>query len=182
MYVADNQVGTVTSMHDSPVESRTRNPIENNVVDLEHFGQLFSLMTNLSRYVDTAAGAVLAGTTTEDAIRSFGQRSVSMYTSLRSDILESISDEQLRRAGELRMLNIDPDCNVVEAAVVIDQAHVWLETTIRHGAFKHRVDLISMQLGVEAAAVSVQLGEQREKALVFENRLNGSDKVPGTYL
>lgn len=85
-------------------------------------------------------------------------------------------------AGKM-LREVNDDADLLEVALVADQAHMWLETSIRHGAFEHRMKLISIQLGLEEAAASAQLSEQREKVAIFEKRSNGTkDHSGGTYV
>jgi len=156
--------------------------ISQKVSDIEGFGQAFNMMMNLSKYLDTAANAVLGGTLTKDEAKLFVGRACSIYTELRGEILDLITDPQIQSECATKLRKLEGVDDVLEAALVVDQSHCWLETSIRHGAFSHRMKLLDLQLGLEEAAANAQLSEQREKVELFEKRSAGSKSIGGTYV
>ena len=153
------------------------------VSDIETFGQAFNLLMNLSKYLDMAANSVMAGTLDIKSGEAFVRRAVDVYTDLRSTILDLIVDDNWATAGMAMLRPMEEVADILEAALVADQSHTWLETSIRRGAFEHRVKLLDMQLGLEQAAASAQLGEQLEKAQVFEKRhASNKNGGGGTYV
>jgi hypothetical protein len=151
-------------------------PISEKISNIEAFGQTLNLLMNLSRYLDIAANSVMAGTLNEKDRERFSKRAGQIYSELRTDILEMIQDDAYLKEGERMLRALEEESDLLEMALVVDQAHGWLETSIRHGAFGHRMKLLNIQLGLEEAAANAQLGEQREKAQVFEDRLSGKGK------
>jgi len=162
--------------------SISQQSISQKVSDIEAFGQAFNMMMNLSKYLDTAANSVLGGTLEITATAPFVRRAASIYAELRGTILGLILDEDIRSNGETMLRKLEGDVDVLEAALILDQSHCWLETSVRHGAFSHRVKLLDLQLGLEEAAANAQLSEQREKAELFEKRGTGGKNVGGTYV
>jgi len=162
--------------------SISQQSISQKVSDIEAFGQAFNMMMNLSKYLDTAANSVLSGnlemTTTGPLVR----RAASIYDDLRDTILGLILDDDIRRNGERMLRKLEGEADVLEAALILDQSHCWLETSVRHGAFSHRVKLLDLQLGLEEAAANAQLSEQREKAELFEKRGTSGKSLGGTYV
>lgn len=169
--------GTLEGMEHT--ENFPTETLADKVADVEAFGQAFSLLTNLSKYLDMAANAVLAGTLDREQGAAFVRRAGEVYADLREEILNLIEDGDWRVAGGARMRPLEGVEDLLEAALVVDQSHIWLETSIRRGAFTHRVKLLGLQLGLEEAAANAQLGEQREKAQTFEKRHNQPKEVGG---
>lgn len=171
------QMDTTSDTHNEAVSSMLEK-----ISNPEAFGQVVSLLTNLSRYLDMVANAVLSGNAS-NSVAPFTNRAVSIYEELRAKLIGFIVDDDLRTSAAAMLRTMDGVVDPIEAALVADQAQLWVETTLRYGAFSHKMNLISMQIGLEEAAVSAQLHEQREKALTFEHRINGGNsKVPGTYI
>lgn len=167
---------------DTDTSNETINSMIGKISDPEAFGQVVSLMTNLSRYLDMVANAVLSGNAAP-SVDAFTTRAVSIYEELRGRLIGFIIDEDLKAQAKEMLRSMANTTDPIEAALVADQAQLWVETTLRYGAFSHRMNLMSMQIGLETAAVSAQLHEQREKAMTFEHRMNGGQpKTPGTYL
>lgn len=156
--------------------------ISHKVSDIESFGQAFNMMLNLSKYLDTAANAVLGGTLDKDDTKFFVERARSIYTELRGEILDLITDQQIRSECSTKLRELEGVGDILEAALVVDQSHCWLETSLRHGAFSHRMKLLDLQLGLEEAAANAQLSEQREKVELFEKRSSGTKSAGGTYV
>jgi hypothetical protein len=167
---------------DEPKTTRSGS-LTDSVSDLETFGQAVNLLMNLSKYLDMAANSVMAGTLDVKSGEAFVRRAVDVYTDLRSTILDLIVDDIWATAGMTMLRPMEEVADILEAALVADQSHTWLETSIRRGAFEHRVKLLDMQLGLEQAAASAQLGEQLEKAQVFEKRhASNKNSGGGTYV
>jgi hypothetical protein len=152
------------------------------IIDLETFGQSHHLLMNLSRYLDNAAAAVLAGSVAPASVAAFVRRAVALYGDLRERILALAGDGDFAARCSEMLRPLDGVEDPIEAALIADQAHTFLETALRDGAFTHRMQMLSLQLGLETAAASAQLGEQREKAQVFEHRLAEPKGSTGTYL
>jgi hypothetical protein len=162
------------------IESTPPNAIEDKVVDIETFGQCYGLMLNLSRYLDNVAGGVLAGSIEIDAAAPFVKRAAGIYEDLRQQLVAQITDDELAAAASEMLRPLDADETVLEAALVVDQSQSWIDSTLKHGSFSHRIKLLGLQFGLEAAATTAQLGEQREKAESFQGRLTTG--APGLYV
>jgi len=156
--------------------------ISHKVSDIEAFGQTLNLLMNLSKYLDTVANSVLGGTLSIDATKAFVSRVGMIYAELRAKILELTTDEDARAEGEAMLRPLHAEMDVLEVALVVDQSHCWLETSIRRGAFSHRVKLLGLQLGLEEAAANAQLSEQREKMELFEKRGADHKNSNGAYV
>lgn len=156
--------------------------ISHKVSDIEAFGQTFNMLMNLSKYLDTAANSVLGGNLDMSETKALVSRAGMIYAELRGTILELITDEGTKAQTGAMLRPLLTDMDVLEAALVVDQSHCWLETSIRRGAFSHRVKLLDLQLGLEEAAASAQLGEQREKAELFEKRSGDHKNGNGAYV
>lgn len=165
-------------------QDATTGSLTEHVKDLEAFGQAFSLLMNLSKYLDMAGNSVMAGTLRPEDGRAFAQRAGSIYAELRGELLGLINDGTWSEVGHRMLRPLQGEVDLLEAALVVDQSHMWLETSIRRGAFQHRVKLLNLQLGLEEAAANAQLGEQLEKAQVFEKRNGAGSKNlgGGTYV
>lgn len=158
-------------------------PLFEQVSDIERLGQVHTLLTGLSKYLDTAASATFGGTLDGKAAEAFTARSILIYRELRSEILDLIMEGPAREQAATMLRDVGDAADLLEVALIADQAHMWLESGIRHGTFEHRIRLISVQLGLEEAAANAQLSEQRERAAIFEKRSNKpKDNTGGTYM
>jgi hypothetical protein len=155
---------------------------EDMVSNIEEFGQAYTLMVNLSRYLDMVSSSVMAGNISDSGVLPFVRKAREVYGELRTMILTEISDDQLRGRAERMFRGLDGVENVLEAALIVDQAQAWLESELKHGAFTHRMNMMSLQLGLETAATNAQLGEQLEKAKVFESRTDRGGMHTGNYV
>lgn len=156
--------------------------ISHKVSDIEAFGQTFNMLMNLSKYLDTAANSVLGGNLGMEETKALVSRAGMIYAELRDTILELITDDGTKAQSAAMLRPLHAEMDVLEAALVVDQSHCWLETSIRRGAFSHRVKLLDLQLGLEEAAANAQLSEQREKVEFFEKRGNDHKNSNGAYV
>jgi hypothetical protein len=156
--------------------------ISHKVSDIEAFGQTLSMLMHLSKYLDTAANSVLGGNLVMTETKALVARAGTIYTELRGTILELITDKDTKAQSTAMLRPLHAEMDVLEAALVVDQSHCWLETSIRRGTFSHRVKILDLQLGLEEAAANAQLSEQRGKVEFFEKRGNDHKNGNGAYV
>lgn len=141
------------------------------VADLRVFGAATTMLGNLSRYVDNAATAMLAGDITPAELAGYLQHVKAVYASLREKVIAALCDDA-RAEADTELWVIPADADVLTTALLVDQSLAWTASLLQVGNLARQIRIAKMNLDLEEHAASER----------FRDTVGGPKRTPaGLY-
>jgi hypothetical protein len=123
------------------------------VADIRAYGAVTTMLGNLSRYVDNAASAFLAGDVRAGDLVGYLTHAKAVYASLRAKVIAALTDEA-RAAATAELWEIPADADVLATSLLVDQSLAWTATLLQVGNLERQLRITKMNLDLEEHAAT----------------------------